>query len=829
MTTVYSCENERRLQRVDAHATLNGIAYLEVVDGDLYLDFVGTPPPSEDLRQRTLLVHMVKPLVGSLGAVNVRIEAPPRAAPVQVAWARRAADAADLRAEGLISSRERDFLLALSEPEAVLVVRTTATGDFSTYTLRLVTSVTDDGPPDPFDVRLAALRFSFKVACPSEFDCATEPACPPSDLTTPHIDYLAKDYASFRRLLLDRLSVVMPGWTDRSAADLQIALVELLAYVGDHLSYAQDAVGTEAYLGTARRRVSLRRHARLLDYAVHEGCNARAWVHVTVGSAAPSVLPARTVLRTRGEDGLVFETMHDLDLHAAHNWIEFYTWGDEACCLAAGATRATLLSREDPTTGVPLALAPGDVLVFEETISPTTGLAADADPAHRHAVRLIDVGADDGRAHRSRGRRRRRGTRATRCPSRSASRRVSSPAARSTWSRRASRAATSCSPTRARRSRRRRRAARTGGCAAWGGTGRGCRTPSSRLPNRIATRQRCSEPAAAALVQDPRAALPLGTSGSTATARRGRRSATCSAAAGSRPSSSSRSSDDGRATLRFGDGVQGDGAVGGHARSRRPTASATGRRGTSAPGRSRTPSASTGVEAVARTRCRRRAGRRPRACEQVRAVRAAGVPHAAARRHRGRLRRRRRAACGRAEAAATLPLDRQLDDGLRHRRPHGRPPRRRRVRDGDPRATSTATGMAGYDLEIDDARVRPARNRARRLRRARLLPQRREARRCSTCSASRDLPDGRRGFFHPDRFTFGQPVYLSHSSPPRRPSTAWPSRERPTVPALQRAAPTASSTAGVLALGRLEIARLDNDPSFPERRRRSRWTLAGGL
>src|SRR5439155_578231 len=53
---------------------------------------------------------------------------------------------------------------------------------------------------------------------------------------------------------------------------------ELLAYVGDHLSYYQDAVATEAYLDTARQRISVRRHARLMDYHMHEGCNARAWV-----------------------------------------------------------------------------------------------------------------------------------------------------------------------------------------------------------------------------------------------------------------------------------------------------------------------------------------------------------------------------------------------------------------------------------------------------------------------------------------------------------------------------------------------------------------------
>ena len=36
--------------------------------------------------------------------------------------------------------------------------------------------------------------------------------------------------------------------------DVGVMLVDLLAYVGDQLSYYQDAVATEAYLGTARQR-----------------------------------------------------------------------------------------------------------------------------------------------------------------------------------------------------------------------------------------------------------------------------------------------------------------------------------------------------------------------------------------------------------------------------------------------------------------------------------------------------------------------------------------------------------------------------------------------
>jgi len=157
-------------------------------------------------------------------------------------------------------------------------------GDFSTYTLRLVKSDAKGRrgtePLDDFDPRYSSLEFSFKCECPTDLDCLPESVCSPPQGPRPEINYLTKDYASFRQLILDRLAVLMPDWTERHAADLGITLVELLAYVGDYLSYYQDAVGTEAYLDTARLRISVRRHARLIDYALHEGCNARAWVAI---------------------------------------------------------------------------------------------------------------------------------------------------------------------------------------------------------------------------------------------------------------------------------------------------------------------------------------------------------------------------------------------------------------------------------------------------------------------------------------------------------------------------------------------------------------------
>ncbi len=379
MTTQYRCQNDNRRRAVGAStSTINGIDYLEV-SGD----------------QRTLRVHFLHTLPGQPGGVpsapaltrdNVVVEGGVRIKNVHV-----------------------DSVAAAGD---VLTVGVRAAGDFSTYTLRIITSSTNPAPPDGFDRQLSEVAFSFKLDCPSDFDCDPERDCPEPVLPTVPIDYLAKDYASFRRLILDRLAIIMPGWQERSPADLGIALVEVLAYAGDQLSYFQDAAATEAYLGTARRRVSVRRHARLVDYFMHDGGNARVWVALEVTSQAngavlqgPSPTGPGTQLLTRVE-GLprivaaaavpaavsagaeVFETMHDLELRAAHNEIAFYTWGDTDCCLPRGATRATLRRQNDGGT---VQLAPGKVLILEEVRGPASGIPADADPSHRHAVRLTGV------------------------------------------------------------------------------------------------------------------------------------------------------------------------------------------------------------------------------------------------------------------------------------------------------------------------------------------------------------------------------------------------------------------------------------------------------
>ncbi|MCA2552301.1 MAG: baseplate J/gp47 family protein, partial [Microcystis sp. M04BS1] len=226
----------------------------------------------------------------------------------------------------------------------------------------------------------------------------------PTDLPPPlqlpiEINYLAKDYQSFRQLMLDYLTLLLPQWQERHEADLGIVLVDLLAYVADYLSYYQDAVATESYLGTARRRLSLTRHARLLDYRVSEGCNARVWVQVQ--ATGNTVLPIGTPLLTHNQPSprrilvneykqriqqannseQVFETMETISLYVQHNEMYFYTGGSPQFSLKKGTTKATLKGHFPN-------LQQGDILIFEEVINPQTGLAEDANYQHRHEVRL---------------------------------------------------------------------------------------------------------------------------------------------------------------------------------------------------------------------------------------------------------------------------------------------------------------------------------------------------------------------------------------------------------------------------------------------------------
>ncbi|MEO7052010.1 MAG: putative baseplate assembly protein [Rhodanobacter sp.] len=417
--TLPRCSVPARREQLRRSGALNGIDYVEV-GGD------GV----------SLCVHLFGAIPPALGVANVRVSGGDRIT--------------GLRVLSVTIDQEPDL-----HDDACLRVGLDREGDHSAYCLCLVDAGSGQAAASwlaypGFDPRHACAALHFRLDCGKDMDCAEVAPCVPAPSPPPEINYLARDYQSFRQLLLDRIALSMPAWQERHVPDLGIALVEVLAYTADYLSYYQDAVATEAYLGTARRRISVRRHARLVDYRMHEGCNARALVTLAYAGGGdlslpldnllllvppagsqgvqPGVIDSATVDAARAQGALVFEPMRrdgssELTVVAAHSAIRLHTWGDELCCLPRGSTRATLVDARSPllsanpaapdpndpaskgsAADVPraatvavatptraLKLAVGDLLIFEEVLGPQTGNPADADPAHRHAVRLTAV------------------------------------------------------------------------------------------------------------------------------------------------------------------------------------------------------------------------------------------------------------------------------------------------------------------------------------------------------------------------------------------------------------------------------------------------------
>jgi len=409
------CDNDQRRsilrarRNEDGQMILNGLDYVEVTDDSrtLLAYFIGRLP--EELQSDRPQLNRYLRVEGGRRVRDIRV--------VDVDPHLEEADDSD------------DYLIVALDRE----------GDASTYTLRLVNL-------EGIDPRYDHADFSFKVDCAADLDCALPESCPPPLLDEPEISYLAKDYASFRQLILDRLALILPDWQERHIPDLGITLVELLAYVGDHLSYYQDAVATEAYLDTARQRISVRRHTRLVDYFLHEGCNARTWLALSIYGVPTFPLDLSTAkflavinseetslkavispdeFRQLPVDSYeVFEALNrtTVTLYQAHNEIRLYTWGQRQCCLPIGTRSASLLdtwvavddesdddqeeidaaryrqskrpnyqASNEPQFTRTLDLKPGDVLVFEEVVGPKTGNPADADPTHRIAVCLTQV------------------------------------------------------------------------------------------------------------------------------------------------------------------------------------------------------------------------------------------------------------------------------------------------------------------------------------------------------------------------------------------------------------------------------------------------------
>ncbi len=281
-----------------------------------------------------------------------------------------------------------------------LRLRVEPVGDYSTYTLELVW---DGSRIDPF---FASIGFKFRPGCFTN-DCAPplpgRPAQP-----APGIDYLAKDYDSFRHTLMVAMAERVPDWQSTSEADHDQVLVDLFAAAADELSDQQDRTMAEATLGSARKRVTLARHARLVDYHLSEGNQAGTWLAVDVaGGVAPFTLDDQELVVWTGSadasTDAVFFVSRQQQLLAVQrqrldpllNQLRLHTWRDAQPALAAGSTEADLVPLAGLATQADAEalrdLVRGGLwreLAIVETLNPLTGTVNGRRRAHRQLLRM---------------------------------------------------------------------------------------------------------------------------------------------------------------------------------------------------------------------------------------------------------------------------------------------------------------------------------------------------------------------------------------------------------------------------------------------------------
>ena len=196
-----SCAEDTRRERVRLGGSLNGIDYVEVGDDGV-----------------TLCVHLFGEVPEGIGVANVRASGGDRIV--------------GLRALSVREEREPDL-----HDDVCLRVVLDREGDYSPYCLCLVDAASGADPASwiaypGFDPRYACAELRFRLGCGRDLDCAAQTPCVKPVASLPEINYLARDYESFRQLFLDRMALNVPAWQERHVPDIGVAMIEVMAYVG---------------------------------------------------------------------------------------------------------------------------------------------------------------------------------------------------------------------------------------------------------------------------------------------------------------------------------------------------------------------------------------------------------------------------------------------------------------------------------------------------------------------------------------------------------------------------------------------------------------------
>ncbi len=350
----------KRGEKLAAHRKLNGIDYVLVEIEKINDETVAK------LTIRFFNNHVLGALPTDAGNLNVKFTITKSAGSITNQYKRPAPE--------IISPavKSRNQLILLVAPA----------GDYSTYTLTF-----HDEKIDPF---FSSIDFKFRPGCFNN-NCAPsfKKLTKPSE--NPKIDYLAKDFESFKHMMINAMKERIAGWEPTSEADFDVMLLELFSVAGDELSDFQDRVMNEAFFTNARKRVSLARHARLVDYHIHQGNQASGVLAVQVDENYTEMENEGSFyVKAAIPDFIWFQTAAEYFFHKHLNQISIHTWSDSITALKAGATSADLKIDAGVSARICEKINDGSIKRFliREEISPATGKAAGRDIAKRQILHL---------------------------------------------------------------------------------------------------------------------------------------------------------------------------------------------------------------------------------------------------------------------------------------------------------------------------------------------------------------------------------------------------------------------------------------------------------
>lgn len=157
----------------------------------------------------------------------------------------------------------------------------------------------------------------------------------------PQVDYTARDYTAIRAALMKHVQNFFPNdWQDFTESNLGMCILELVAYVGDQLSFYLDRVVNETFLPTVVQRANAINIVNLLGYTPRSVAAASAPLQMTmtVVQSSTVTVPAWTFFTDEG--GETWELLESVEIPAGR--VDTNDIAVTAEVLAAVTSAATL-------------------------------------------------------------------------------------------------------------------------------------------------------------------------------------------------------------------------------------------------------------------------------------------------------------------------------------------------------------------------------------------------------------------------------------------------------------------------------------------------------